>query len=97
MTTSTRRRANPSAWVVTSLRFDPAGIPSDVAACFPHLRNHLALSLAPETGARAPDALRCQVAVSLHLPSGRLVNAGSLQVPGVIDELYAAAPGPGSA
>ncbi len=58
---------------------------------FPHLRNHLALRLSPETAARAPEALRCQVAVSVHLPSGRLVTAGQLQLPGVIDELYAAA------
>ena len=44
-----------------------------------------------QAAARAPEALRCQLAVSVHQPSGRLVTAGQLQIPGVIDHLYAAA------
>ncbi|MGV8909791.1 MAG: pullulanase-type alpha-1,6-glucosidase [Propionicimonas sp.] len=83
--------SEPVPWPTASLRFDPAGIPADVAARFPHLHNHVALRLAPQTSARAAEAVRCQVAVSVHLPSGRLVSAGQLQLPGVIDELYAAA------
>ncbi len=83
--------SEPVPWVASSLRFDPAGIPAEVAARFPHLRNYLALRLPADIAARAPEALRCQVAVSVHLPSGRLATAGQLQLPGVIDALYAAA------
>ena len=83
--------SEPVPWATASLLFEPAGIPPDVAARFPHLRNHLALIVPAETAAKAPEALRCQLAVSVHLPSGRLVTAGQLQLPGVIDEVYAAA------
>lgn len=83
--------SEPVPWATASLQFDPAGIPAAVAAQFRHLRNHLALRLPTEAVGAVPEALRCQVAVSVHLPSGRLVSAGQLQLPGVIDELYATA------
>ena len=83
--------SEPVPWETASLRFDPAGIPPEVAATVPHLRSHLALRVPAQAAARAPEALRCQVAVSVHQPSGRLVTAGQLQIPGVIDHLYAAA------
>jgi len=60
---------------------------TNVAATVPHLAGYLAL--------RVPDqvpverALCGQLAVSVHLPSGRLVVAGALQLPGVIDEVHA--------
>ena len=83
--------SEPVPWLTASARLDQAGIPLEVAARFPHLRTHLALRLTPEVAAQAREALRCQVALSVHLPSGRLVSAGQLQIPGVVDELYAAA------
>ena len=83
--------SEPVPWQTASARFDPAGIPPEAAAQFPHLRTHVALRLAPDVAAQAREALRCQVAVSVHMPSGRLVSAGQLQIPGVVDELYAAA------
>lgn len=83
--------SEPVPWGTATLTFDPAGIPAAVAEQFPHLRSHLALRVPPETVGRATEVLRCQVAVSVHLQSGRLVSAGQLQLPGVIDQLYAAA------
>jgi pullulanase-type alpha-1,6-glucosidase len=81
--------SEPVPWGSAMLRFDPAGLPADVAERFPHVRNHLCLRLPDDAIASVPEALRCQVAVSVHLPSGRLVGAGQLQLPGVLDELYA--------
>ena len=81
----------PVNWNTADLRLDPEGFPESVLAQRPHLGGCLALRLMPATAAIAEDILRGQVALSLHAPSGRLVNAGSLQLPGVLDELYAAA------
>ncbi|MCA0307698.1 MAG: pullulanase-type alpha-1,6-glucosidase [Actinobacteria bacterium] len=83
--------SEPVPWRTASLRFDPAGLPADVVARFPHLHAHLALRLSDEAAASAAEAVRCQVAVSAHRPSGRLLDAGQLQLAGVIDELYASA------
>ena len=41
----------------------------------------------------AVSGVRGQVVLSLHHASGRLVNAGALQLPGVLDDVYAAATG----
>ncbi len=83
--------SEPLPWPNVALSFDPDGLPHDVAAQFPHLGDHLCLRLPPEAVSKAREALRCQVAVSAELPSGRLAAAGQLQLPGVIDQLYAAA------
>ncbi|MDQ7993365.1 MAG: pullulanase-type alpha-1,6-glucosidase [Propionicimonas sp.] len=83
------REPAPVPWGTAALRFDAGGLPAAVAATVPHLAGHLALRVPPEVP--AGEALRGQLAVSVHLPSGRLVRAGSLQVPGVLDDLYAAA------
>lgn len=83
--------SEPVSWPTASLSFDPAGLPPAVATQFPHLHNYLALRLPKWTAAELAEVLRCEVALSVHLPSGRLVAAGQLQLPGVIDEVYAAA------
>ncbi len=85
------RASEPLPWATAALTLDPEGLPDEVAAAFPHLRGHLALRLGQQAAAGAAEALRGQVVVSAHLPSGRLVSAGRLQVPGVLDDLYAAA------
>ncbi|WP_298128786.1 pullulanase-type alpha-1,6-glucosidase [Micropruina sp.] len=81
----------PVVWDIDEVRLDLGGLPEDVLIERPHLRGYLALRLRPETAARAEQILRGQVVLSLHQASGRLVNAGSLQLPGVLDDLYAAA------
>jgi pullulanase-type alpha-1,6-glucosidase len=68
-------------------------LPPELAAQYPHLHGFLCLRVPEEAVAVAAEALRCQVAVSVHRASGRLLDAGQLQVPGVIDELYADAAG----
>lgn len=83
--------SEPVPWDTSTLRFDPAGIPPDVAEQYPHLATLLALRPAPQMRAETAEALRCQIEVSAHLPSGRLVSVGQVQLPGVLDDLYAAA------
>lgn len=83
--------SEPVPWHTASLTLDAAGLPPELAAAYPHLRNHLCLRVPDEAAAHAAEAVRCQVAVSGHRPSGRLATAGQLQLPGVIDELFAAA------
>lgn len=81
----------PVAWDTDELRLDPDGLPEDVLAERPHLRGYLCLRLPSGAAARAEQVLRGQVVLSLHQASGRLLNAGSLQLPGVLDDVYAAA------
>lgn len=73
------------------LTYDPAGLPDDVRESFPHLADHLALRLDARTVAQARAILTGQVAVAQYDDLGRLTDATGVQVPGVIDDLYAAA------
>jgi pullulanase-type alpha-1,6-glucosidase len=81
----------PLPWPTATLLFDPAGLDERTLAAFPHLRGYLALRLPSRAVAGAPEILRCQVAVSVHAPSGRPLRASALQLPGVLDDLYASA------
>ncbi len=81
----------PVAWETDEVSLDADGLPEDVLAERPQLRGYLCLRLRPGTAARAEQILRGQVVLSLHQASGRLVNAGSLQLPGVLDDVYAGA------
>ncbi|MFZ0530339.1 MAG: pullulanase-type alpha-1,6-glucosidase [Propionicimonas sp.] len=81
--------SEPVPWQTATLTFDPAGLPGEVLQGFPHLHNYLALRVPDPVRAQAREAVRCQVALSVHLASGRLAAAGQVQLPGVIDELYA--------
>ncbi|MCA0253471.1 MAG: pullulanase-type alpha-1,6-glucosidase [Actinobacteria bacterium] len=79
--------AEPVPWGTALLRIDPEGIPADVAVTVPHLAGYLALRV-PATVPVA-EALCGQLMVSARLPSGRLVTVGSLQLPWVLDQMYA--------
>jgi pullulanase-type alpha-1,6-glucosidase len=74
-----------------TLTLDPAGLPDAVKAKFPHLASFAALRLSPEAAARAAELVKGQLAVSATGGDGRLVDATSIQIPGVLDDLYAAA------
>ena len=83
----------PVSWDTDELLFDPEGLPDEVLAERPHLRGYLCLRLNSATAAQAERILCGQVVLSLHHAPGRLVNAGALQLPGVLDDVYAAATG----
>ena len=68
------------------LVLDETGLPEAVLEQFPHLADYAALRL--EETAEVTELLRGQVAVA-KLGGDELVEATSLQIPGVLDTLYA--------
>ena len=71
------------------LHLDDAGLPASLLGTVPHLAGAVALRLPAEAAARAGHLLTGQVVLTVR-HRGRLVLATSLQVPHVLDELYAA-------
>jgi pullulanase len=70
------------------LAVDDDGLPAAVLRQFPHLAGMTALRLAAAHVSEVPAFLQGQVAVVLHQDEA-LVDATSLQIPGVLDALYA--------
>jgi len=75
------------------LTFDPAGIPADVLADFPHLAGYEAFRLDRTAARRVPEILTGQVAVASYDRGGALHDATGVQLPGVLDDVYADAAG----
>jgi pullulanase-type alpha-1,6-glucosidase len=71
-----------------ALTVDPAGLAPALRAKFPHLAGFVALKLAPGDAARAAALLKGQLAVSAADAQGQLTDATSVQIPGVLDDLY---------
>jgi pullulanase-type alpha-1,6-glucosidase len=71
------------------LSYDPAGLPDAVVEDFPHLQGYLALRLDRKTAKQAGEILKGQVAVAMYDDLGRLRDATGVQIPGVLDALYA--------
>jgi pullulanase len=69
------------------LVYDPAGLDPDTLAKFPHLAGYKVFRIPPEHLAEVPDAVKDQLAVSA-LDGTELIDATSLQIPGVLDDLY---------
>ena len=71
-----------------SLEVDPAGPSAELKAKFPHLATFKALKIPAAQLAKVPELLKGQVALSLADKAGKLVDATSVQMPGVLDALY---------
>src|SRR5690606_30131853 len=71
------------------LTYDPAGLPGEVVDDHPELADYLALRLDKKTAKDAGAILRGQVAVAMYDDLGRLKDATGVQIPGVLDALYA--------
>jgi pullulanase-type alpha-1,6-glucosidase len=65
------------------------GMSDEVAAHFPHLRGRNAFTLPPAAVQGAAELLRGQVIASVSDTDGNLRDATSLQIPGVLDDLFA--------
>jgi pullulanase-type alpha-1,6-glucosidase len=66
-----------------------AGLPADARAKFPHLASYAALELsAPRL---APSLLTGELVVAAYDGSGTLLPSTGVQIPGVLDDLYARA------
>ncbi len=73
---------------VLPLTFSVVG-PGQVALeKFPHLTGYTALKLSANDVAKVPDILRGQVAVAVRDEQGQFLDATSVQIPGVLDDLY---------
>ena len=73
------------------LRYDAAGLPADVLEDFPHLEGYEAFRLPARRLDEVPEILTGQVAVASYAADGRLQDATGVQLPGVLDDVYAAA------
>ena len=67
---------------------DPTGLPAQLRAAAPHLAGLDVLRLPEEGAARAAELLRGRLAVS-SVREGRAIDASGLQIPWVVDALYA--------
>ncbi len=81
---------NSTSWTLTH---DPAGLTEALRAKFPHLAGLAAFKLPAGAVAAAATSLKGQIAVGA-VRAGQGVDATSLQIPGVLDDLYAALAGP---
>jgi pullulanase-type alpha-1,6-glucosidase len=73
------------------LTLDAAGLPADVRAQFPHLASYAALDLSPAARRLAPSLLTGELVVAAYDGAGTLVQSTGVQIPGVLDDLYARA------
>jgi len=71
------------------LTIDPDGLPADIREAYPHLASYEALRLSGKDAKTAEDLLTGQLAVAAYDDLGRLVDATGVQIPGVLDDIYA--------
>ncbi len=71
------------------LTYDPKGLPADVLADFPQLKDYEAFRLQRKDLKQVPEILRGQLAVAAYDDLGRLADATGVQIPGVLDDVYA--------
>ena len=67
---------------------DPAGLPAALRAKYPHLASAYTFKIGAADVSKVPDILKAQVAVSAVSAAGKVIDATSLQIPGVLDDLY---------
>jgi pullulanase-type alpha-1,6-glucosidase len=70
------------------LTHDPAGLPASVTDKFPHLAGYAAFTIDPLDLPDVPLILKGQVAISAAAGDGTPLDATSIQIPGVLDDLY---------
>jgi pullulanase-type alpha-1,6-glucosidase len=71
------------------LTYDPAGLSAEIKAAFPHLAAYAAFRVPANRLAEVPAALKGQLAVSSADAGSTPIDATALQIPGVLDDLFA--------
>lgn len=71
------------------LEFVDDNLPTDLAAKWPHLASAVLLKVPDEALPQVPDILKGQIAIQVQGPNGDILGATGLQIPGVLDDLYA--------
>ncbi|MFF2348868.1 pullulanase-type alpha-1,6-glucosidase [Kitasatospora sp. NPDC058115] len=79
--------SKPGRWI----RLEPVrgGLSDAQRSAYPHLAGYRAFTVDPRDAARVPAALRGQLLFTEHLPNGAVLAATGVQLPGVLDDLYA--------
>jgi pullulanase len=72
-----------------TIELSPTELPDALKAKYPHLASLPAFRIGTADLARVPVALRGQLAVSAEDAEGQLRTATGVQIPGVLDDLYA--------
>ncbi len=78
-----------SGGVTVQLTLDEAGLNEELQSRHPHLAHTSVLRLAGADAERAAELLQGQLAVSMVVLNETLLDATGLQIPGVLDALYA--------
>jgi pullulanase len=78
-----------SGGITIPLVNDPSGPSAAIREQFPHLASYAAFRIPADHLNEIPSALRSQLAISASSADGTLMDATSLQIPGVLDDLYA--------
>jgi pullulanase-type alpha-1,6-glucosidase len=73
------------------LTLDESGLPAAVKTKFPHLKDLTALKVAEADLPKVKEILKGEMLIAARTPDGTLVEVTGLQIPGVLDDLYAAA------
>jgi len=73
---------------VLPLTLDPTGLPASVTSKFPHLAGFEAFTIDEADLAQVPAILKGQVAVSAAAGDATPIDASSIQIPGVLDDLF---------
>jgi len=73
---------------VLTLTLDPAGLPASVTNKFPHLAGFEAFTIEEAELARARAILKGQIAISAAAGDATPIDATSIQIPGVLDDLF---------
>lgn len=71
-----------------ALVHDPAGLSAALKAKFPHLASYAAFKIATPDVAAIKAILKGQTAMSVKAADGTPIDATSVQIPGVLDDLY---------
>ena len=71
------------------LTLDAAGLSEAVTSKFPQLKGYAALTIAGVDRDKIPALLKGQLAVSVTDAEGKLLDATGVQIPGVLDDLFA--------
>jgi pullulanase-type alpha-1,6-glucosidase len=79
----------PAGSTSIGLSYDPDGLPQEIQDRFPHLAGHVALRVDRDDRRDLEDLLTGQLAIGVYDGAARLVDASAVQIPGVLDDLYA--------
>ena len=78
------------------LTLDGSGLPAALRAAYPHLAGYAALDVPAEARRDARSLLTGELVVAAYDGAGNLLQTTGVQIPGVLDDLYARAPMPSS-